>query len=115
MAFNLGENNCFFSKSLLSNRIPVDTKSFEVTRYLKVEKIDGSISEIKIPENIGNDIFQSGQMRSFDPLFSATIDSVYNDSPALYAGMQSGDVIVSVNGQSIYAVSYTHLTLPTKA
>ena len=69
---------------------------------VKVEKLDGSISEIKIPENIGNDIFQSGQMRSFDPLFSATIDSVYNDSPALYAGMQSGDVIVSVNGQSIY-------------
>ena len=69
---------------------------------VKVEKLDGSISEINIPENIGNDIFQSGQMRSFDPLFSATIDSVYNDSPALYAGMQSGDVIVSVNGQSIY-------------
>ena len=40
LAFNLGENNCFFSKSLLSKRIPVDTKSFEVTRYLNVEKID---------------------------------------------------------------------------
>ena len=41
-------------------------------------------------------------MRSFDPLISATVDSVYNDSPALYAGMQSGDIIVSVNEQSIY-------------
>ena len=69
---------------------------------VKVEKLDGSISEINIPKNIGNDIFQSGQISSFTPLFSATIDSVFNDSPALYAGMQSGDVIVSVNGQSIY-------------
>ena len=69
---------------------------------VKVEKIDGSISEINIPDNIGNEIFQSGQISSFTPIFSATIDSVFNDSPALYAGMQSGDVIVSVNGQSIY-------------
>ena len=69
---------------------------------VKVEKLDGTISEIKIPENIGNDIFQSGQISSFTPLFSATIDSVYNDSPALYAGMQSGDIIVSINGESIY-------------
>ena len=69
---------------------------------VKVQKIDGSISDINIPDNIGNDIFQSGQISSFTPIFSATIDSVFNESPALYAGMQSGDVIVSVNGQSIY-------------
>ena len=69
---------------------------------VKVEKLDGTISEIIIPENIGNDIFQSGQLSSFTPLFSATIDSVYNDSPALYSGMQSGDIIVSINGESIY-------------
>ena len=69
---------------------------------VKVEKVDGSITEINIPDNIGNDIFQSGQINSFTPIFSATIDSVFNDSPAIYAGMQSGDVIVSVNGQNIY-------------
>ena len=48
---------------------------------VKVEKIDGSISEINIPDNIGNEIFQSGQISSFTPIFSATIDSVFNDSP----------------------------------
>ena len=40
LAFNRGDSSCFFSKSLLSSRIPVDTKSFEVTKYLNVEKID---------------------------------------------------------------------------
>ena len=69
---------------------------------IKVEKLDGSISEINIPENIGNDIFQSGQINSFIPLFSATIDSILIDSPALYSGMQSGDKIVSINNEIIY-------------
>ena len=69
---------------------------------IKVEKLDGSISEINIQENIGNDIFQSGQINSFIPLFSATIDSILIDSPALYSGMQSGDKIVSINNEIIY-------------
>ena len=72
---------------------------------IKVEKLDGSISEINIPENIGNDIFQSGQINSFIPLFSATIDSIVIDSPALYSGMQSGDKIVSINNEIIYDYS----------
>ena len=75
---------------------------------IKVEKLDGSISEINIPENIGNDIFQSGQINSFVPLFSATIDSIVIDSPALYSGMQSGDKIVSINNEIIY--DYTSFT-----
>ena len=69
---------------------------------IKVEKLDGSISEINIPENIGNDIFQSGQINSFIPLYSATIDSIIIDSPALYSGMQSGDKVVSINNEIIY-------------
>ena len=60
------------------------------------------IEEISIPENIGNEIFQSGQINSFTPLFSAIIDSVSIDSPALYAGMQGGDKIVSINDEIIY-------------
>ena len=66
-----------------------------------VEKLNGSISEIIIPENIGNDIFQSGQLLSFNPLYSATVDSVFNDSPASYSGMQNGDKIISINDEII--------------
>ena len=68
---------------------------------VKVEKLNGSISEINIPKNIGKDIFQSGQINSFTPLFSASVDSVFNDSPALNAGMKAGDLIISINGQYI--------------
>ncbi len=69
---------------------------------IKVEKANGKIEEISIPENIGNEIFQSGQINSFTPLFSAIIDSVSIDSPALYAGMQGGDKIVSINDEISY-------------
>tara|TARA_B100000575_G_scaffold254490_1_gene223702 strand:+ start:7915 stop:9240 length:1326 start_codon:yes stop_codon:yes gene_type:complete len=67
-----------------------------------VQRLDGKSEEISIPEDIGSEIFQSGEILSFSPLFTATIDSVLNDSPALYSGMQKGDKIVSVNGTTIY-------------
>ena len=69
---------------------------------IKVEKLNGSTEDIIIPENIGGDIFQSGQINSFTPLYSASVDSVSNDSPAFYAGIESGDRIVSINNENIY-------------
>ena len=69
---------------------------------IKVEKLNGSTEDIIIPENIGSDIFQSGQINSFTPLYSASVDSVSNNSPAFYAGIESGDRIVSINNESIY-------------
>lgn len=69
---------------------------------IKVEKLNGNTEDIIIPENIGSDIFQSGQINSFTPLYSASVDSVSNNSPAFYAGIESGDRIVSINNESIY-------------
>jgi regulator of sigma E protease len=54
-------------------------------KKIRVEKLNGNIENISIPESIGSDIFQSGQINSFVPLFSATVDSVLNDSPAQYS------------------------------
>jgi regulator of sigma E protease len=71
-------------------------------KKIRVEKLNGNIENISIPESIGSDIFQSGQINSFVPLFSATVDSVLNDSPAQYSGMQAGDKIISINGETIY-------------
>ena len=70
---------------------------FRPIDFITVEKNDGSISQIDIPSDLGNEIFQSGQINSFTPLFSAEIDSVVPDSPALYSGLQPGDKILSVN------------------
>ena len=70
---------------------------FRPIEYVTVQKPNGSIAEIEIPSDLGSDIFKSGQMRSFDPIIEAKIDSVMPESPALYSGLQSGDKILSVN------------------
>ena len=74
---------------------------FRPIDYVTVQKTNGSTSEISIPSGLGNDIFKSGQINSFSPIFSAEIDSVIPDSPALYSGHQSGDKILSVNDNLI--------------
>ena len=70
---------------------------FRPIEYVTVQKSNGSITEIEIPSDLGSDIFKSGQIRSFDPIVAAEIDSVIPESPALYSGLQSGDKILSVN------------------
>lgn len=70
---------------------------FRPIEYVTVQKLNGSITEIEIPSDLGSDIFKSGQIRSFDPIIAAEIDSVIPESPALYSGLQSGDKILSVN------------------
>ena len=70
---------------------------FRPIEYVTVQKSNGSITEIEIPSDLGSDIFKSGQIRSFDPIIAAEIDSVIPESPALYSGLQSGDKILSVN------------------
>ena len=74
---------------------------FRPIDYVTVEKINGSTTEISIPSDLGSDIFKSGQINSFSPIFTAEIDSVIPDSPALYSGLQPGDKILSVNNEAI--------------
>ena len=74
---------------------------FRPIDYVTVKKTNGSTTEISIPSDLGSDIFKSGQINSFSPIFSAEIDSVIPDSPALYSGLQSGDKIISVNDEAI--------------
>ena len=74
---------------------------FRPIEYVTVEKSNGSLSEILIPSDLGSEIFKSGQINSFIPIFPAEIDSVVPDSPALSSGLESGDKILSVNDEII--------------
>ena len=87
---------------MLDNVLEINTMLlFRPIDYVTVQKSDGSITEISIPSNLGNDIFKSGQIRSFDPVILAEIDSVIPGSPALSSGLQAGDKILSVNDDII--------------
>ena len=66
-------------------------------KEVKVERSNGRKVTLAIPENIGDRMFNSGQMNVLYPRFPAKIDSVLTDKSAFSAGFREGDEIVAAN------------------
>ncbi len=75
---------------------------------IKVEHPDGSTETVQIPENIGYQMWQGGYMDPLTPRVPARLDSIKPNSPADEAGIQYGDRVISVDGESI--TFWTELT-----
>ena len=81
----------------------------DISKYLflrnissvKVEHFDGENEILTIPENIGVQMFETGNMLPFTALIQPIIDSIEPNSPAQKANLMSEDLILSVNGTSI--------------
>ena len=67
-------------------------------KNIEVEHQNGQKELIDIPEGIGYQMWQSGNMEPFTPRIHAMIDSVIPNSPADQGGMRKGDLITKVNG-----------------
>ena len=68
----------------------------EVNEVL-VRRKNGNLSTIPVPNNIGNQMFESGEMLPFSPVFPAILDSIIPNSPASINGLQSGDKILKID------------------
>ena len=68
---------------------------------VKVEHYDGRKEILNIPESIGVQMFETGNLIPFTALVQPIIDSIEPNSPAERAGLISDDLILSVNGKSI--------------
>ena len=68
---------------------------------VRVRRKNGGLATIYIPDDIGTQIFESGQRIPFVPVFPAMIDSVIPNSPASKIGHLSNDKILSLNGNKI--------------
>ena len=66
-------------------------------KEVKVERSNGSIVDLRIPENIGDRMFSSGQMSILYPRLPATIDSVLTNKNAYMAGFRAGDKIIAAD------------------
>ncbi len=76
---------------------------------IKVEHPNGSIEEIKLPEDIGTQLFEAGDLPALEPRSPFQIDSVAPDFPAAKSGLQPKDKIVAVNGQLVtYFSDFTY-------
>ncbi len=72
-------------------------------QHVEVQRISGEIKTIEIPDNIGNKMFQNGEIRPFEPSIVPIIDSVIPKSPAYRAGIQFGDQIIEISNQPVYS------------
>lgn len=85
---------------------------FRTVDNIKVQHSDGSVEVIKLPENIGQQLFEAGDLPALTPRYTFQLDSVVPESPADKAGLLASDEIVSINGQPI--TYYTDLTYQIK-
>lgn len=67
---------------------------------ITVKRQDGSTEVIKMPEDIGLELFEQGYMQPMVPIYNSVIDSVLPEQTAQIAGLKKGDSIVKINDQS---------------
>lgn len=67
---------------------------------VEVERADGTIKTIDIPEDFGQQMFQNDEMLPLVPRVHFIIDDLADSSKAKLAGLQNGDSVIAVNGRS---------------
>lgn len=96
-------------KIISINRKPIEDISIPINKYLmfrniaqiKVEHTNGVIEELSLPEDIGTQLFEAGDLPAIEPRYPFMVDSVEAGSPAQRAGMLPGDKIIAINGRTV--------------
>ena len=96
---------------------PIETLTEDVGKYLmfrnvesiKVEHANNTIEDLKLPEDIGKQLFAAGDLPALEPRSAFQLDSVTIGLPAEKAGLMAKDKIVAVNGNPItYSSDFTY-------
>lgn len=66
---------------------------------IEVEHADGRVETLALPDSLGTYLYTSGVTNPFSPRVPSVLGKVSDDLPASQAGLQTGDRIVSVNGE----------------
>ncbi|MGB5418684.1 RIP metalloprotease RseP [Algibacter sp.] len=74
---------------------------FREVGNVKVEHSNGDIETIKLPEDIGTQLFEAGDLPALEPRFPFKVDSVVPDLPGAKAGLLANDKIVAINGKPV--------------
>lgn len=82
----------------------LDVNRYLFLRHVKtvtVKHREGNTETLNIPEDIGQQIFKSGELFPLVPAIPAVIDSVIPNSPAARSGLLPKDKILTINNQPI--------------
>lgn len=69
--------------------------------YVEVLHADGTQETIRLPEDIGDELFQAGDLPPITPRNPFVVDSIAKDGAAWEGGMKKGDKIVALNGYKV--------------
>ncbi len=96
-------------KIISINGEAVEDLTIDINKYLMfrdvatitVEHPDGAVETVKLPENIGSQLFEAGDLPALTPRYPFQLDSIVPDSPADKAGLQLEDAIIAINNQPV--------------
>ncbi|MDT8415118.1 MAG: RIP metalloprotease RseP [Flavobacteriaceae bacterium] len=91
----------------IDGKIPDDVMRINGLLFLRspktvtVEHTSGNTETIQLPDDLGEQLFKSGELSAFVPRMPIQFDSITTDSPAEKAGLLVTDKILSVNKQKV--------------
>ena len=102
LGFETGDQILTVNGKVLENVLEIN-KHFLLrdVHTVKVKRQNGETTTLSIPEDIGSQMFESGEMFPFSPVFPAILDSIIPNSPAASSGLLVADKILSINGVSV--------------
>jgi regulator of sigma E protease len=109
--FEQGDKIISIDGELIENiTIPINKYlMFRDINNMKVEHVNGEVEIIKLPEDIGTQLFEAGDLPGIEARYPFEVDSIEEGSPAEKSGMLSGDKIIAINGRKVeYFSDYTY-------
>ena len=102
IGFEEGDQLVSIDGKILDNVMDINRQLFlRPLKKITVKRASENIDVITIPENIGQKMFETGEMMPLTPLIPALIDSIEPNSPAYMSGLKYNDRLVFVNKTSI--------------
>lgn len=96
-------------KIISINGKPIEDLAIDINKFLmfrdvenvKVEHVNGNIEDLKLPEDIGTQLFEAGDLPALEPRSPFKVDSVVPGLPAGKAGLQPNDKIIAIDGKPV--------------
>ena len=102
IGFETGDQLITVDGKKLDNVLEINKLLFlRSVESVTVKHSNGKTEQLYIPENFGNQMFESGELMPFSPVIPAIIDSILPNSVAAKSGLMPNDKLISVDDSKI--------------